>query len=70
MIPVINLQKIREAVANQTPEERKQNQIRSQELISAAIESEERYRTLCKEKGIPYVGCVAAEVHPMAKYSR
>lgn len=70
MVPVINLQRLREAVANQTPEERKQNRIRSQELLQAAIESSDRYHRLCKEKGIPYIPCVAAVRHPMAFHCR
>lgn len=70
MVPIINIQKLREAVANQTPEERKRNRIRATELLTAAIESDKRYRALCEEKGIPYVGCVATVPHPMAKYSR
>lgn len=70
MVPVINLQRLREAVANQTPEERKQNRIRSQELLQAAIESSDRYQLLCKEKGIPYTPCVAAVRHPMAFHCR
>lgn len=70
MVPVLNLQRIREAVANQTPEERKRNRIRSQELLKAAIESSERYKQLCEEKGIPYIPCVAAVRHPMAFHCR
>lgn len=70
MVPVLDLKKLREAVANQTPEERRQNRIRSSELLQAAIESDARYRKLCEEKGIPYLSCVAAVRHPMAIHCR
>lgn len=70
MVPVIDMKKIREFVANQTPAERKANQVRTTELLKAALESDERYRQLCKEKGIQYVPAVAHTPHPMAKYSR
>lgn len=70
MVPVLNLQRIREAVANQTPEERKQKRIRMEELLQAAIESDKEYRRICEEKGIPYTPCVAAVRHPMAFHCR
>jgi hypothetical protein len=70
MVPVINLQLLRETVANRTPEQRKQSRIRSQELVKAALESIDCYKKLCEEQGIPYIPCVAAVQHPMAKYSR
>lgn len=70
MVPVLNLQRIREAVANQTPEERKQKRIRMEELLQAAIASDKEYRRICEEKGIPYIPCVAAVRHPMAFHCR
>lgn len=69
MVPVINLKQLRAAVENQTPEERRNNRIRSQELIKAAIESEERYKKLCEEKGIPYTPCVAADNYGSTYYA-
>lgn len=70
MVPVISLKMLRESVANQTPEERKANRIRSQELLQAAIRASEECKRICEEKGIPYIPCVAAVKHPMAVYSR
>lgn len=69
MVPVIDLKKLREAVANQTPEEQRANRIRSQELLQAAIESTERCKKLCEEKGIPYVPCVAADPYGSTYYA-
>lgn len=43
---------------------------RTLELITKAIRADQDFRERCKELGIPYVPCVAATPHPMAKYSR
>lgn len=61
MIPVLDLKKLRAAVENQSPEERRRNRQQSQELLKAAIRSVDECKRICEEKGIPYVPCVAAD---------
>lgn len=70
MIPVINLKKIQAYNESLTPEERRQNQKRSRELLQAAMQSVEECKRICEEKGIPYVGCVAAKRVSILGYNR
>lgn len=48
----------------------KEARARTLEIITKAIKADEDYKRICKENGIPYIPCVAATPHPMAKYSR
>lgn len=70
MIPVLDLNKIRQFVANQSPAERKRIQDHSRELLKAAIESTEKCKRICEERGIPYVPAIAAQKHPMSGYCK
>lgn len=69
MIPVLDLKKLRAAVENQTPEERRRNRQQSMDLLRAAIRSTEEYKRICEEKGIPYVPCVAADPYGTNYYN-
>lgn len=64
MIPVIKLKDLK--LVPPTKNARK----RTLEIIQKCIKSDSDYKQLCKERGIPYLECIAAVAHPMAKYSR
>lgn len=63
MIPVFRLRDIKPTP--QTPERRAE----LMEILQKAIKSDEDYKRICKEKGIPYVPCMASDHYGSNYYS-
>lgn len=63
MIPVFRLRDI--TPTPQSPARRAE----LQEMLRKAIQADEDYKRICKEKGIPYVPCVAADPYGANYYN-
>jgi len=64
MIPVFKLSDLKPEPMSAT------KRAEVQEMLKKAIQADEDYKRICKEKGIPYVPCVAAKIDPMSRYCR